>query len=100
MRISIKRDAVASLYTRSLNRSLLPTVLGCLALLSAPASAQSPDRATSQRPPDDLKAFAAKVIELTNAERKKEGLALLRTRAELVVAAMAHARDMAEKDYF
>mmetsp|Transcript_16315 Transcript_16315/g.26944 ORF Transcript_16315/g.26944 Transcript_16315/m.26944 type:complete len:235 (-) Transcript_16315:477-1181(-) len=44
--------------------------------------------------------FITRVVELTNAERQRNGLAPLTMNAQLNAAAQAHAQDMALDDYF
>ena len=44
--------------------------------------------------------FEQRVLALTNAERRKQGLKALRWEDKLAFAARHHAKDMATKDYF
>ncbi|WP_127081260.1 CAP domain-containing protein [Dulcicalothrix desertica] len=44
--------------------------------------------------------FINRIVELTNAERQKAGLSLLRLNSQLAVAAQKHSSDMAVQDYF
>lgn len=50
--------------------------------------------------PEPLPAFAAEVVELTNAERAKVGCPALVVSPQLTEAALAHSSDMALSDFF
>ncbi len=50
--------------------------------------------------PNPIQQFARQVINFTNAFRRQEGLAPLKSNAQLAVAARRHSRNMAENDFF
>jgi uncharacterized protein YkwD len=53
---------------------------------------------TCTAPPQNL--FYDRIVQLTNAERQKNNLAILQLATPLINAAQAHAEDMAAKNYF
>jgi uncharacterized protein YkwD len=65
---------------------------------STPSEPTTPDPTAPS--PSPLHEFEQRVIELTNAERAKQGLAPLKSNAELNEAADRHAEDMSANNYF
>ena len=64
---------------------------------------QSPDTETPSTPtttPSDVSAFEQQVVELTNAERTKAGLAPLQVDTKLMAAAREKSQDMQTNNYF
>ena len=62
-----------------------------------------PDKETPTKPtttPSDVNAFEQQVVELTNTERTKAGLAPLQTDAKLMAAAREKSQDMQTNNYF
>lgn len=51
-------------------------------------------------PPAGSTSITAEVTRLTNVERAKAGCGAVRTEPKLAVAALAHSRDMVDRDYF
>ena len=67
---------------------------------SPPPSPGTPPQPGTPANPPSWGDFEQRVIDLTNAERAKQGLASLKANAELNRAADEHAEDMATQDYF
>lgn len=61
---------------------------------------QIPDRSTPTTPPNSVSTFEKRVLDLTNAERAKAGLAPLKLNAELSRVARFKSQDMRDRNYF
>ncbi|MCI3986213.1 CAP domain-containing protein [Bacillus vallismortis] len=64
----------------------------------APAAAEKTNKTTSA--PSSVSAYEKKVVELTNAERQKQGLKPLQIDETLSKSARAKSQDMKDKNYF
>lgn len=64
----------------------------------APATAEKTNTTTSA--PSSVSAYEKKVVELTNAERQKQGLKPLQIDGTLSKSARAKSQDMKDKNYF
>jgi uncharacterized protein YkwD len=65
---------------------------------AAPIAPIATTPTTCTAPPQNL--FYDRIVQLTNAERQKNNLAILQLATPLINAAQAHAEDMAAKNYF
>lgn len=63
-------------------------------------SSPAPSRTSSAPPAAPSGGITAEVTRLTNVERAKAGCGALRTDSRLAAAALAHSRDMVDRDYF
>ncbi|MEC1749124.1 CAP domain-containing protein [Bacillus mojavensis] len=66
----------------------------------APATAEKTSNNTTTAAPSSVSAYEKKVVELTNAERQKQGLKPLQIDETLSKSARAKSQDMKDKNYF